>query len=132
MSLNKWKQKKMQERADAFAEESARIVRAVLLDSKYDGKVMAPEQVAALVPLFVEQMRICIGCGGESVIPSLFIPYKPWEFGVPEYVPGKTRMLFYGLCNSCFSLPEQERTILVENKLRVAERDLTGAEAVLS
>lgn len=61
----------------------------------------------------------CILCDRKAISTCFFMPYARTDIalliGQPE---NKTRTIFYGLCQRCRSLPEQERNRRVEEAIR--------------
>lgn len=59
------------------------------------------------------QLPGCWLCGGPVDVVGAFFPDDPDMWPGPPRVPGKFRVLFYGLCAQCFNIPEPERSTRV-------------------
>ena len=58
-----------------------------------------PKQVAAGVKRATDGG--CAACGGTVEHVAAFIPNEPWRYWEAAPVAGKTRAIFYGLCDPC-------------------------------
>lgn len=89
-------------------------IRAAIMDflrgAKRDGKPIPEAEKEALAKDAAKHCRRCVVCGGISTTFGVYIPNKPWEIG-PSYTPGRQRAIFYGLCSSCFDLPDREARV---------------------
>ena len=79
-----------------------RAVRKYLSLSKIDGEAIPVEKVDLFVSDVLQKSKQCLICQDRSTNVGIFQPEKPWDFGSPEYVPGRRRVIFYGVCSKCF------------------------------
>lgn len=87
------------------------VVRRTLEGSTFDGQPRSPELVAAVVAASWKQMCRCLLCSRPSDLFGCFVPDRPWEHGNPVYVPGKARLIFYGLCDACSQQPDCSKRV---------------------
>ena len=56
------------------------------------------------------QLPGCLLCDGGVDVVGVFLPERPELWPGPPRVPGKLRVLYYGLCQRCLHIPEPERS----------------------
>jgi len=55
------------------------------------------------------RIRYCYLCNRTATMVVAFFPHHPEEFSVTPLQPGKQRIFFYGLCDSCRSSWPQDK-----------------------
>ena len=79
--------------------------------AKNPGQVWSKYRRAGATPNLAEiaaQLPGCLLCDGVVDVVGIFLPEHPHLWPGPPQVPGKLRVLFYGLCNRCMDIPEPE------------------------